>query len=212
MIVTGGSADLSFVKDFLQNRRYDYVVAADAGLCILNHLHMIPDEVVGDLDSVDPAVLEEYRRRPDIHFEVHRPEKDETDTELALLTAARCGCEAVDLLGALGGRMDHAIGNIQLMYQFYQQGMDISIYDSRNKMYLIGKRKVFRQNEIYGKYISFLPLTETVTGLTLKGFKYPLNHRTIRLGTSLCISNELSREEGIMELESGVVICVEAHD
>lgn len=204
--------DLSFAKDFLQNRQYDHVVAVDAGLGILKHLHMIPDEVVGDLDSVDSAVLEEYRKMPGIDFEIHRPEKDETDTELALLTAARCGCEKVDVLGALGGRMDHAIGNIQLMYQFYQQGMDIAIYDSRNKMYLIGNRKVFRQDEIYGKYISFLPLTETVTGLTLKGFKYPLNRRTIRLGTSLCISNELSREEGIMELESGVVICVESHD
>lgn len=212
LIVTGGSIDLSFVKEFLQNRRYDQVVAVDAGLKVLKHLHMIPDEVVGDLDSVDSAVLEEYRTMPGVRFEIHKPEKDETDTELALLTAARCGCETVDLIGALGGRMDHAISNIQLMYQFYQQGMDVCIYDSRNKMYLLGKRKVFHQKELYGNYISFLPLTETVEGLTLKGFKYPLNHRTIRLGTSLCISNELSREEGIMELESGVVVCVEAHD
>lgn len=212
LIVTGGSMDISFAKDFLQNRQYDCVVAVDAGLEALKHLHIRPNEVVGDFDTVDPAILREYQEEAGIHFEIHRPEKDETDTELALLTAARRGCEAADILGALGGRMDHAVGNIQLMYQFFKQGMDVCIYDSCNKMYLLGGRKVFRRSELYGTYISFLPMTETVEGLTLKGFKYPLNRKTIHLGTSLCISNELSHEEGILELESGVVLCVEAHD
>ena len=128
------------------------------------------------------------------------------------MTAARQGCEAVDILGALGGRMDHAIGNIQLMYQFFCQGMEVNIYDARNRLYLLGGHKVFHREEVYGKYISFLPMTETVEGLTLRGFKYPLQRRTIGLGTSHCISNELKREEGILELERGVLLCVEAHD
>ena len=193
LIVTGGTIDIAFAKDFLSQRSYDYVIAADAGLEVLRPLHISPNAVVGDLDTVDKKVLEEYQNQPDIEFEIHKPEKDETDTELALLTAARQGCEAVDILGALGGRMDHAIGNIQLMY-------------------LLGGHKVFHREEVYGKYISFLPMTETVEGLTLRGFKYPLQRRTIGLGTSLCISNELKREEGILELERGVLLCVEAHD
>ena len=188
------------------------MIAADAGLEVLRPLHISPNAVVGDLDTVDKMVLEEYQNQPDIEFEIHKPEKDETDTELALLTAARQGCEAVDILGALGGRMDHAIGNIQLMYQFFCQGMEVNIYDARNRLYLLGGHKVFHREEVYGKYISFLPMTETVEGLTLRGFKYPLQRRTIGLGTSLCISNELKREEGILELERGVLLCVEAHD
>lgn len=212
LIVTGGTIDIAFAKDFLSQRSYDYVIAADAGLEVLRPLHISPNAVVGDLDTVDKKVLEEYQNQPDIEFEIHKPEKDETDTELALLTAARQGCEAVDILGALGGRMDHAIGNIQLMYQFFCQGMEANIYDARNRLYLLGGHKVFHREEVYGKYISFLPMTETVEGLTLRGFKYPLQRRTIGLGTSLCISNELKREEGILELERGVLLCVEAHD
>ena len=212
LIVTGGTIDIAFAKDFLSQRSYDYVIAADAGLEVLRPLHISPNAVVGDLDTVDKKVLEEYQNQPDIEFEIHKPEKDETDTELALLTAARQGCEAVDILGALGGRMDHAIGNIQLMYQFFCQGMEVNIYDARNRLYLLGGHKVFHREEVYGKYISFLPMTETVEGLTLRGFKYPLQRRTIGLGTSLCISNELKREEGILELERGVLLCVEAHD
>ena len=212
LIVTGGTIDIAFAKDFLSQRSYDYVIAADAGLEVLRPLHISPNAVVGDLDTVDKKVLEEYQNQPGIEFEIHKPEKDETDTELALLTAARQGCEAVDILGALGGRMDHAIGNIQLMYQFFCQGMEVKIYDARNRLYLLGGHKVFHREEVYGKYISFLPMTETVEGLTLRGFKYPLQRRTIGLGTSLCISNELKREEGILELEKGVLLCVEAHD
>ena len=212
LIVTGGTIDIAFAKDFLSQRSYDYVIAADAGLEVLRPLHISPNAVVGDLDTVDKKVLEEYQNQPDIEFEIHKPEKDETDTELALLTAARQGCEAVDILGALGGRMDHAIGNIQLMYQFFCQGMEVNISDARNRLYLLGGHKVFHRAEVYGKYISFLPMTETVEGLTLRGFKYPLQRRTIGLGTSLCISNELKREEGILELERGVLLCVEAHD
>ena len=212
LIVTGGTIDIAFAKDFLSQRSYDYVIAADAGLEVLRPLHISPNAVVGDLDTVDKKVLEEYQNQPGIEFEIHKPEKDETDTELALLTAARQGCEAVDILGALVGRMDHAIGNIQLMYQFFCQGMEVNIYDARNRLYLLGGHKVFHREEVYGKYISFLPMTETVEGLTLRGFKYPLQRRTIGLGTSLCISNELKREEGILELEKGVLLCVEAHD
>ncbi len=108
--------------------------------------------------------------------------------------------------------MDHAIGNIQLMYQFFCQGMEVNIYDARNRLYLIGSRRTFYKEKLYGKYISFLPMTEKIEGLTLRGFKYPLQRRTIMLGTSLCISNELKHDEGLLEIESGVLLCVESHD
>lgn len=212
LIVTGGTIDIAFAKDFLSQRSYDYVIAADAGLEVLRPLHISPNAVVGDLDTVDKKVLEEYQNQPGIEFEIHKPEKDETDTELALLTAARQGCEAVDILGALGGRMVTPSANIQLMYQFFCQGMEVNIYDARNRLYLLGGQKVFHREEVYGKYI-FVPADDRdCRGSDAAGFKYPLQRRTIGLGTSLCISNELKREEGILELEKGVLLCVEAHD
>ena len=212
LIFTVGSIDLAFAEQFLRGRAYDRIVAADAGLLAVRALGLTPDEAVGDFDSLPVGVLEEYRSVPGICFEIHSPQKDETDTELALLAAERSGCAAADILGALGGRMDHAVGNIQLMYRFYGRGMDVSIYDPRNRLYLVGKRAYFRKKELYGRYISFLPMTESVEGLTLKGFQYPLDHKTICLGTSRCISNELAGEEGYLELERGVLLCVESHD
>ena len=56
LIVTGGTIDIAFAKDFLSQRSYDYVIAADAGLEVLRPLHISPNAVVGDLGDVDQAV------------------------------------------------------------------------------------------------------------------------------------------------------------
>lgn len=79
-------------------------------------------------------------------------------------------------------------------------------------MYLIDGETVFRRHEVWGTYISFLPLTQEVTGITLKGFKYPLENKDICIGTSLCISNELIEEEGRITFSEGVLMAVESHD
>lgn len=212
LIVTGGTIDLEFAARFTADRTYDQVIAADAGLETVKRLGLKPTQVVGDLDTVRQSVVSEYLGQEGVSFEIHRPEKDETDTELALLSALRCGCREADILGALGGRMDHGLGNIQLLYYFYRRGLRASIYDPQNRIYLLEGEKRFSRRDVYGTYISFLPMTEKVEGLTLRGFKYPLEDQTVVKGTTLCISNELAEEEGIARLRTGTLICVECHD
>lgn len=213
LIITGGSLNLEFAEQFLKNRSYGCVIAVDGGLKAAADLGVCPDEIVGDLDTVDLDLFDLYRSKPGIELEIHRPEKDETDTELALLTAERKGFRQIHLLGALGGRMDHALGNVQLLNQCLQKGVRAEIYDEKNRIYLAGPgRTEFVREQVYGRYISFLPLTEMVEGITLTGFKYPLSDKTIHLGTSLCISNELKGEKGSLEFQAGTLICVESHD
>ena len=158
------------------------------------------------------VMLAYYRRMEHIVWDTHQPEKDETDTELALLKAQATGCTEVVVLGATGGRMDHMLGNIHLLFPCLQKGMEAYILDSQNRIYLIDKERTFNRREIWGKYISFLPLTEEVRGITLTGFKYPLHEKDIEIGTSLCISNELVGEEGAITFTDGVLIVVESHD
>ena len=84
--------------------------------------------------------------------------------------------------------------------------------DKQNKVYLLDRGKDFFKETLWGKYVSFLPLTQEIKAITLKGFRYPLKQKDIEIGTSLCISNELTEEEGRIEFEDGVLICVESHD
>ena len=212
LILTGGRLDPAFAGSFLQKEEFNRVIAVDGGLKCAKELGLVPDVIVGDFDSVDPSVLAFYRKMGHIVWEVHQPEKDDTDTELALKRAMAMGAGEIVILGATGGRLDHMIGNIQLLYPCLQTGIRASIVDSQNRLYLIDGETVFYRDKIWGKYISFLPLTQEVTGITLKGFKYPLENKDIRIGTSLCISNELIEEEGVITFSDGVLMAVESHD
>ena len=212
LILTGGRLDPAFAGSFLQTEEFNRVIAVDGGLKGAKELGLVPDVIVGDFDSVDPAVLAFYRKMEHIVWEVHRPEKDDTDTELALKRAMAMGAGEIVILGATGGRLDHMIGNIQLLYPCLQKGIRASIIDPQNRLYLIDGETVFRRHEVWGTYISFLPLTQEVTGITLKGFKYPLENKDICIGTSLCISNELIEEEGRITFSEGVLMAVESHD
>lgn len=213
LIVTGGPIDLVFAQTFIMERTFDRIIAVDRGLNAVSKLKLIPDAIVGDFDSADESVLKEFKSKAlDTTWEIHKPEKDETDTELAIITAIRLGCTKLILLGATGGRLDHFLGNLHLLYASLKQGVEAAIVDERNWITVTEKERVFEADQIFGKYISFLPLSEEVKGITLTGFKYPLHKKDITIGTSLCISNELTGTTGKMEFDSGILICVESHD
>lgn len=214
LIVTGGPIQLDFAGSFLEKHNFDMVVAVDAGLEALKPLGLIPDAVVGDFDTVNPAIYQEYRKLQGIPFEIHKPEKDETDTELAIDTAIRLGAGSLTILGATGGRIDHMLGNIHLLYTCLEREIPACIIDRQNKIYLLQEGACFERASSWGTYISFIPLTEAVTGITLTGFKYPLYQKNIRIGreAGLCISNELADERGSIEFSSGILICVESGD
>ncbi len=214
LIVTGGRLDLDFARSFLKREVFDKVIAVDGGLETAEALGLMPDYAVGDFDTVKPPVLARFHQVPYIVWEQHRPEKNETDTELARSRALTLGCDRIVFLGATGGRLDHMLGNIHVLYACLQKGVEAWIVDKRNCLYLLDEGKTFCRDQLWGSYVSFLPYTEQVTGITLTGFKYPLNKKTIRRGeeAGLCISNELDKEEAVLEFEDGVLICVESKD
>ena len=173
LILTGGKLSLAFAGSFLKEHKFEKVVAVDGGLEAAKELDIIPDVIVGDFDTVHPEILAYYRKMEHIVWEVHQPEKDDTDTELAIKRALAMNCSHITLLGATGGRLDHMVGNIHLLFPCLQKGTYAEIVDSQNRLYLIDGEHTFRKGETWGKYISFLPLTEEVKGITLRGFKYP---------------------------------------
>ena len=214
LVVTGGKLDLAFARGFLKEEAFDRIIAVDAGLEAAEALGLVPDYAVGDFDTVKTSVLEHFRGIPHIVWEQHKPEKNETDTELARSRALTLGCGRIVFLGATGGRLDHTLGNIHVLFACLQKGVEAWIVDAQNKVYLLDQGKAFYRGQLWGDYVSFLPYTEAVTGITLKGFKYPLNQKDICRGeeAGLCISNEVENEVGILEFEEGVLVCVEARD
>lgn len=217
-MVTGGPLDLEFAAGFLKDREYECIIAVDAGLSSCLKLGLHPDLLVGDFDTFGRDNILKYQSAPGITVDIHQPEKDETDTELAFQDAIKAGCREVDVLGATGGRLDHELSNIQLLAQGKKRGLDVTLYDRQNRLSLIDsefeKERIFLKNGLYGKYVSFLPLTEEVKGITLIGFKYPLKDKDISIleNPSLCVSNEVIEERAVMTFKKGILVCVESKD
>lgn len=218
LMVTGGPLDLDFAAGFLKDRQYDLIIAVDAGFTSCLKLGIRPDLLVGDFDTFGREEILKYRSDAGFAFDIHEPEKDETDTELAVRDALKAGCSEADLLGATGGRIDHELSNLYLLAQAKRQGLSVTVYDRNNRISVLdagaGKKREFWKETSYGTYISFLPLTETVKGITLTGFKYPLTGKDIsmRKNPGLCVSNEICGERAVITFEDGILLCVESGD
>lgn len=218
LMITGGPLDLAFAKEFIKNRHYDMIVAVDAGFAACLELGIHPDLLVGDFDTFGREKIKYYLDDPQFQIDIHRPEKDETDTELAFRDVLNAGCTSVDAIGALGGRLDHELSNIHLLVHEKKRGLAVHYYDARNKMFVLDAEiesgHTFVREEVYGTYVSFLPITEQVRGITLNGFKYPLNKKDISIleNPSLCVSNEVLEETAEITFEEGILLCVESKD
>ena len=188
------------------------IIAGDRGLEALYQLKIIPNHVVGDFDSVSPEILEFYKKQSQIIFHTYNAEKDNTDTDIALKLAIQIKSSEITILGALGKRMDHAIANIHILKDALEANIPCQIIDAYNRIYLINTEKTLEKDKVYGKYISLISLTSTVEGLTLTGFKYPLNKYNLPIGTSLGISNEIIEDIAHIEMEKGILIVIESKD
>lgn len=222
LIISGGRIDKDFALSFLENKSYHKIIAVDGGLSFLQEIGLLPTDIVGDFDTVDEALLAGYENREDIIIRRFQPGKDDTDSEIAVKLALEYGSTQIDILGASGTRLDHTIGNIRLLGLVHQAGSEADggqipkayIYDKNNRVRLVEKECVIRKEEAYGKYVSLLPFTQRVEGITLTGFKYPLENHTMDImkAPTLGISNEISKTEGRITTQSGILLVIESKD
>ena len=180
----------------------------DHGVYLLLKEGIIPQYTYGDFDSI----TEEERRFIDEKLDINpvESEKDDTDLEIALLDLTGRGYTSIDVYGATGGRLDHLLGNTQMLLHEKLTDVKIRIIDTQNVVELLneGRHEVSKEGEM--KYVSFLPMYDG-TVLTLEQFKYPLEGTKLSLGSSLTISNEFTGEKGSVET-SEPILMIQSND
>ena len=144
-----------------------------------------------------------------IEWKVLRPEKDDTDTESAVQTAAELGAEEIHIVGGTGSRLDHMLANVYLLGLLREEGISAYLVDAHNRVQVIDQRTVIKRETQYGKYVSLLPFMGAVEGITLKGMKYPLEDYTLDHCHSIGISNEITGEQAEIELRTGRLVVIE---
>ncbi|MBP3963376.1 thiamine diphosphokinase [Paenibacillus lignilyticus] len=207
VIFTGGRLG-TWALDFLTPD--DMLIGADAGALFLVEHGLKPHIALGDFDSVTPAQLEYIRETSGETHDYDPIDKDYTDTELAWRLALSKKPQQIVMLGALGTRFDHSLANVHLLRMAQQQGIAASIVDEHNCIQLTAD-----QTKLYNSsytYVSLLPLSERVTGITLTGFQYPLHEASLEIGQSLGISNKLLLEEGQIAIKQGMLLVIQSRD
>lgn len=186
-------------------------VGVDRGVYLLLKKGIKPSYAFGDFDSLDSREREWIFSYELPLFE-YDSEKDKTDLELALEWALAEQPEGITLLGATGGRLDHELANIQLLLLGLERSVPIEIRDIQNSISLKAPGTYEAVNEPEYPYHSFLPFNGPVKGLSLSGFKYPLEQQYLPMGSTLCISNELVNKSGTYSFSDGILMFIKSHD
>lgn len=188
------------------------IIAADGGAAHCERIGVTPGVVVGDFDSLDPDLLARCQRAG-CEILRHPPQKDATDLELALDIALARKAKAVTILGALGGRWDMSLANILLAAQHKYREIEVVLVEGRCRMQVLHPGKPHVVSSLNGKLLSLLAVGGDAAGVTLSGFRYPLNGQGLVVGSSLGVSNELAGAEAAIRHESGILLCVqETHE
>jgi len=188
-------------------------ICADGGYAHAERLGILPDYIVGDMDSVDEGIF------PAESKIIRYPtDKDYTDGQLAVKLAAEIGCDEIVIFGALAnttsslnrgessGRFDHVLGNIYLLKYAQSLGVAASSAEADCEIILIDKfAEIERRNF---KYISLLPFTPIVKGITLTGMKYSLDNGSITQSDFQTMSNEFAIDIATVSVEEGELLAV----
>ncbi len=188
---------------------FDMVICCDGGIRHLSVLGLEPDLIVGDFDSVDHALFDEYKKKgvPVRTFPVI---KNETDTELAVNTAIELRADHVSLIGALGSRWDHSYANVMLLVKLAKMNIVAEILHSHNHVFVSDEKFSFSSKP--GQIISLLPISENVVIHSAKGLQYPIENQEMPLDTPYGISNVFLETNVEVIIKSGWLMAVLADD
>ena len=188
-------------------REGDWLIGADGGAARALAWGLVPHLVIGDMDSL-PGEARTALEAWGSQFVVHPRAKDETDLELALTHAAQEGAHEIVVLGALGGRLDHALANVLLLTLPKLEGVEVRIASDRQEALLVrGGRETTLEGES-GDLVSLLPLGGDARGVTTSGLAWPLERDTLRHGFSRGVSNEMTAPVARVAVEAGSLLVV----
>ena len=199
VISAGEIKDTDYIKTFIHEG--DFIICADGGLKHAGNLGVTPNLTVGDFDSWQGEIKGEV-----IKF---NPEKDYTDTHIAVNEALRRGADEIIILGGSGTRLDHTVSNIGLLEYIAKRGAKGQLINETNIITVITKDTEFEGEK--GEYISLIPIGQ-VRGVTLENLKYPLNNATLDFEESLAVSNEFIGKTATVRLKEGSLIVFRSRD
>lgn len=199
-VIVGGAEinNYEFIRSKLCND--DYVIYCDSGLRHMEGLMASPNLIVGDFDSHENPHLA-------VETIVLPCEKDDTDTVFAVREAVRRGFDEFLLLGVVGARLDHTLGNVSILLYLDSVGKKGCIIDDYSEMEIVSAQPALVDDSY--AFFSLLNITGCAKGITIRGAKYPLENAEITCEYQYGISNEvLTGESAEVSVENGKLLLI----
>jgi thiamine pyrophosphokinase len=191
----------------------DYFICCDGGIKHFYECGIIPDIIIGDLDSAERRYID-YFKDKNVLFKIFQPEKDFTDMELSLLYAldlySDFTFDEIFIFGGTGTRFDHSLTNAHILRKALDRGVLAWLIDENNKICLVDKHIKLSGNK--NDLISLIPFTTEVFGVTTKGLYYGLSDAHMKIGASIGISNVMICDECEIFVQEGILFVILARD
>jgi thiamine pyrophosphokinase len=211
----GEIPDLKAARALLQPG--DYLIAADGGANHLMKMGILPELVIGDLDSIDEDTLFDLTSA-DVEIKQFSEDKDETDIELALRYAVELRPSAILIVGALGGRLDQTLANLSILTDPTLPGIDVRLDDGVEEVFFLkasaekgGQVAPSPQGEVRGRSgetVSLIPWHGPVEGVATEGLQWSLYGETLFPSKSRGISNVMLGESASVKIDKGLLLIV----
>jgi thiamine pyrophosphokinase len=206
IVVAGGDA---VPEDAAQLGSADMVIAADSGAAWLAGADRWPDVLIGDMDSIDPALFGRLAAHG-VEIERHPTEKDASDGELAVRRAIEAGADEVVILGALGGaRLDHELANLLLLGDGRWRGHRVRIVRGGTCVRALQGGSDLVLDGAEGDLVTLLSVDGEAVGIRTQGLRFALDREALPLGRSRGLSNSVAQPPASVSLERGTLLVIE---
>ena len=193
-----GAGNLNITS--LQLEKDDYLIACDGGYNHCKELKIKPNLIVGDLDSIKEVPT-------DIEI-VHYPTvKDDTDMTLAIKEGIKRGYRDFVIYGAMGGRIEHELANIQLMVKYNKAGYNVEMLDQDIYMKILKRHDEVGINAFFKGYVSVFSYTKHAR-ITINNMAYNVKYKRINNHNPIGIDNEATDTDGMIRVHSGLVLLI----
>ncbi len=182
-VIVGGAAIEDYKAVLSHIRQDDFLIYCDSGLRHLDALGHAPGLIVGDFDSHEDPHM-------DTETIVLPREKDDTDTVFAVKEAIRRGFREFLLIGVVGARLDHTLGNVAVLFYLDSRDMRGTILDDYSEIEAVSPGRPAQISEDFA-FFSLLNVTGRAEHIRVTGAKYPLEDAEIGCEYPYGVSNEV---------------------
>lgn len=203
IFANGEYGDLKFYKNLL--KEVDFVICSDGGANYAYMMGIIPDLIVGDLDSIQ-ADVKKFMQQKNVDFKTFPTHKDFTDTQLAVSIAEEMGAKEIILLGTMGKRLDHTLSNLYCAMEAVERGIKIEHVSPECRVYIVNNILEIKGDR--GDIVSVLPLTEEAKGVNERGFDYLLDNVILEKRNPYAVSNVISGSTAEISLNEGILLVI----